>query len=200
MEAYMKKKLAFLSVCYVPSTLLGILYLDTSHSVGSNWTPLSCPLHSPHKNNLFFYISSYQGGRMDTPQNLVWMLRLMMPHTLPKGCGKYSSHNETFYGRAEQVPELVPPKSLSEQGKEAGFGIVLWLGGETETEMRVPKGGNTQTFLSACPDVGGKGKRSSETWKLSAVKHPRWSQTLKFSISVVGTNTYLIIKLLPISS
>lgn len=84
-------------------------------------------------------------------------------HT-PKGSEMFLPCIVRLSGEEKNRFLSLPPKTLGEQGKEAKFGIVLWLG--DETEMRVltsTKGGKNQIFLSACPDVAWKGKRSGKT-------------------------------------
>lgn len=51
-------------------------------------------------------------------------------------------------------------------------------------ELLAPRERSTWPFLTACPNVGQKIKRSIGTWKLTAAKHKKWSQILYYKVEV----------------
>lgn len=83
---------------------------------------------------------------------------------IPKGCEMFVSCIMRLSGEEQNRFLSLSQKTLGKQRKETRFGIVLWLGGETEMRVLInTKGGKTQTFLSVCPDVAWKGKRTGKT-------------------------------------
>lgn len=94
----------------------------------------------------------------------------MMPNTSTRYEEVYYIHNGVFLGRAEQTLQIGP--KMASESKERRLGRVLWWLGVRRGEgsrtrgqglvwfesPAVTKGGGSQAFLSACPDVGNNGK------------------------------------------
>ena len=101
------------------------------------------------------------------------------PHTKT-----YYSHNEAFWGEQGGC-QAGPQKGLKDQGKETGLGFFWWWGWGRGLVWFDPPiiswGGPTWAEgLSACPDVGQKGKR--EASGLGAVrKHQKNGVRLSYS-------------------
>lgn len=137
-------------------------------------------------------------GRMDLPPPppVIWLecWDWWCPTHSRRVWNVYYSRNETFWGQRNRFSSW-SLKKLERARKEAEFGILLWLGGEARRRVfNGTKGENTQTFLSACPDLGWKGKGSGRLESSLQSNIKNGIASMKFTISVVGTNTYLIIK------
>lgn len=103
----------------------------------------------------------------------------------------YDSHTGTFYGDWGRLSSGLK-LAWERQGKKTDSTFFVcncvvglrwhipWARAWVVWTYCQQQGRRQPGFLLACPDVGLKGHESDGAWKLSAVRHQRWNQTLHY--------------------
>lgn len=113
-------------------------------------------------------------------------VRLMMPHMPQEGMRRFITPLWNLLGRAGQTLQLVW-KWLERDRRGNWLWFLLQLEGGAEESSQMGRGLHIFNFSLVLPkEAPGlsyqaqlwEARRGSGAWRLSAVKHPKWSQTL----------------------